>query len=373
MVIQKELKKWSKDTVASYLTQVNSIGENLATSFYNQSDLSRVKDCELMIIGINPGCGCIFSEWKLKDRITEDFLYYGNPCFRKKDGSIMSDEEIISNYYEKYDSQKRKYGWDLMKKIHKMLDYSGKGEIVKQLDKFVFTNMVFFGTYKEGQIPKGINQEECAKQTIALIDILRPKLILLLGVKCKNLFEKTLNIKMKEIEASNLSYFRLKGSYVFAIRHTARFYSNVECEEISKTICYALDFPDKFEEKFRLIQLKHKIGSHDSIQWINAQGTLIHEYWCMGKDGCKKENGTISVGLKINDNKQYVLSVFSKGNHPDKFERMICDYCNKSDLLISDRDLSYLIDISTDDESIVEFINILLQKMKEYRETDFPV
>ena len=144
-------------------------------------------------------------------------------------------------------------------------------------------------------------------------------------------------------------------------------------EEISKTICYALDFPDKFEEKFRLIQLKHKIGSHDSIQWINAQGTLIHEYWCMGKDGCKKENGTISVGLKINDNKQYVLSVFSKGNHPDKFERMICDYCNKSDLLISDRDLSYLIDISTDDESIVEFINILLQKMKEYRETDFPV
>ena len=85
----------------------------------------------------------------------------------------MSDEEIISNYYEKYDSQKRKYGWDLMKKIHKMLDYSGKGEIVKQLDKFVFTNMVFFGTYKEGQIPKGINQEECAKQTIALIDTMQ--------------------------------------------------------------------------------------------------------------------------------------------------------------------------------------------------------
>ena len=68
--------------------------------------------------------------------------------------------------------------------------------------------------------------------------------------------------------------------------------------------------------------------------------------------------------------KKYVLSIFSEGNHPDKFKKMICDYCEKNKWSKSDNDLSYIIDISTSDDVIVDFITSLLKKMKEYREKD---
>ena len=71
-----------------------------------------------MIIVINPGAGCHYSQWKLKDSIDPDFLYKGNPCFVGK-----SDEEILFDYYQKKDPQKRKRGWDLMKKSIRCLKY----------------------------------------------------------------------------------------------------------------------------------------------------------------------------------------------------------------------------------------------------------
>lgn len=362
-----QLKDWSKTTLEYYLGEVKRVGEDVATSFYNQSDLSRVEECDLMIIGINPGCGCLYKDWKLKNDLTPDFLFKGNPCFKGK-----SDETIIKEMSEDYYPEKRRYGWDLWKKIHKLLDYSGKGDLLRHLDRFVLTNMIFFGTANEGIIPKKIDKISCAKQTVRLIDLLNPKLILLLGDNCKTLFEQANNLRMIEIEARNLSYCRLGNSYVFAIKHTAHFYSNVKCEEISKTICYALDNPDKFEDKFKLVQLKHKVGSNGSIQWINSEGGLVHEYFCKGINGkYERKNGIISVGLKIdNEGNKYVLSIFSEGNHPDKFKKMICDYCEKNKWSKSDNDLSYIIDISTSDDVIVDFITSLLKKMKEYREKD---
>jgi hypothetical protein len=233
--------------------------------------------------------------------------------------------------------------------------------------------MIFFGTANEGEIPKEIDKILCAKQTVGLIDLLNPKLILLLGDKCKTLFEQANNIKMIEIEARNLSYCRLGNSYVFAIKHTAHFYSNIKCEEISKTICYALDNPEKFEDMFKLVQLKHKIGSNGTVQWVDSGGQLIHKYFCKGISGnYTKANGTISVGLKIDDNNHYVLSILSEGNHPDKFKKMICDYCNSKGWLKSDNDLSNTKDLPTDENVIVDFMTSLLQKMKDYRETDLP-
>ena len=100
--LQYKLREWSKWTLESYLSEVNHVGENVATSFYNQSDLSRVKNCELMIIGINPGAGCLFSQWGLKDQVlsNSDFLYRGNPCFQG-----LSDKEIIYEMSQKYDKE----------------------------------------------------------------------------------------------------------------------------------------------------------------------------------------------------------------------------------------------------------------------------
>ena len=148
---QRKLKEWSAETVKFYLDQVEQVnrdGKNDAPSFYNQSDLSRVDKCELMIIGINPGCGSLFSEWKYKDKITSDFLYKGNPCFEGK-----SDQEIINILSKNKDEDKKRRGWDLWHKIHSMLVFSEKGDLMKNPDKFVMTNMVFFGTAEEKQIP----------------------------------------------------------------------------------------------------------------------------------------------------------------------------------------------------------------------------
>ena len=236
-----DLMEWSKETVEFYLSEVERLGEYNATSFYNQSDLSRVKDCDIMIIGINPGVGCTYSEWKLKNDISQDFLYYGNPCFRG-----MSNHEIIYEMSEKYDPYKRRKGWDIWVKIYKMLCYSSKGEILKQLDRFVITNMIFFGTAKEIDIFKGIDRFRCAEQTLKLIEILKPKVVLLLGKECRKLFKSvTKCTQMESISSDNtVFYCYYNDCHVISIYHTAyyRYYSkSVNIEKIGKIIGSILD------------------------------------------------------------------------------------------------------------------------------------
>ena len=244
--LQYKLREWSKWTLESYLSEVNHVGENVATSFYNQSDLSRVKECQLMIIGINPGAGCLFSQWGQKERAisNSDFLYRGNPCFQG-----LSDKEIIYEMSQKYDKDKKRYGWDLWHKIHKMLGYAGKGELLEKPDKFVLTNMVFFGTAHQGQIPKEINQEYCAKQTLELIDILKPKVVLLLGDQARDLFKKVANISHMEELIPNYHdfYCFYNNIHVISIYHTAYygFYTNDRMNVIGKILGYALDNPSE--------------------------------------------------------------------------------------------------------------------------------
>lgn len=240
------LEDWSKTTLGYYLGEVERVGEDVATSFYNQSDLSRVKNCELMIIGINPGAGCLFSQWGLKDHAlsNSDFLYRGNPCFQG-----LSDKEIIYEMSQKYDKDKKRYGWDLWKKIHKMLGYAGKGELLEKLDRFVLTNMIFFGTDKENQIPKGVNKEKCAEQTIELISILQPKVVLLLGSQSRKLFDRVSENKL-EVLVPNSMYHCMSGkSHVLAIKHTAYYYSSIEMELIGNTIGYMLDHSEEIINK----------------------------------------------------------------------------------------------------------------------------
>ena len=246
-----QLIEWSKQAVKCYLEQVKQVGEDIATSFYNQSDLSRVNKCELMIIGINPGCGCRFSDWLLKDKISSDFLYKGNPCFKG-----MSDKDIIYEMSKKYDKDKRKYGWDFWNKIHKILNYTGKGELIENLDRFVLSNMVFFGTAHQGQIPKEINQEKCAEETLRLIDILKPKVVLLLGDQCKLLFNKVAKITYMEelVPRSHIFYCFYNNLHVIAVYHTAyyRYYTNYNMKIIGSIIGYSLDNSLRKIEKQKL-------------------------------------------------------------------------------------------------------------------------
>ena len=244
---QLKLQEWSKETVDCYLTEVKKVGENIATSFYNQSDLSKVRECDIMIIGINPGMGCLYSDWGEKNNITSDFLYYGNPCFKGK-----SDDEIIYDLLKKYNPVKRTHGWDLYKKMCKILEKSGKGDVLKHLDRFVISNMIFFGTFKAKDIPEGIDKGKCAKQTLKLIEILKPKVIVLLGKESRSLFKNITGTQMETITPDNaVFYCSYNDCHVISIYHTAyyRYYTNEKRRIIGNIIGNALDNPSKKIEK----------------------------------------------------------------------------------------------------------------------------
>ena len=387
--LQIKLKKWSKETVDCYLDEVKRVGEDVATSFYNQSDLSRVKKCELMIIGINPGAGCHYSQWKLKDSIDPDFLYKGNPCFVGK-----SDEEILFDYYQKKDPQKRKRGWDLMKKIHKMLEIPNKPNILDSLDKFVLSNIIFFGTHNEDQIPDIINQETCAKKTIELIDILNPKVVLLLGDQPRLLFERITKNNFTEILAPyyHTFYSLYKSSHVISIYHTAfyGFYSNNNLKIIGNLIRYALDNPSKVIEKNQLesfmskdindrtLYLKGMINNNGAIQEI-YDTILYHEYYTTriaGRYVNSKDNLVIDLTPE-EDKKQYVVLVFTRQNNEEKTKVLIKGIwpnekfnpwvCDKS------RHVHEVISFEESNEEIKIKMEKVLDEVKAFRDKEYPL
>lgn len=399
---QRKLIEWSAETVRFYLDQVEQVnqdGKNDAPSFYNQSDLSRVDKCELMIIGINPGCGGLFSDWGLKDKISSDFLYKGNPCFEGK-----SDQEIIDIMSIIKDEDKKRYGWDLWHKIHTMLNYSGKGELLETLDKFVMTNMVFFGTAKEKQIPEGIDQEKCAEKTLQLIDILEPKVVLLLGDQCRQLFEKVAKITQMEelVPGYHVFYCFNNNRHIIAIYHTAyyKFFTNHNRAVIGKTIGYALDNSSKRIDKQnlesylselineesknrineissklieRIRELKKLIKANGSKQWIYNRDTLVHEYYTdidIDTDKYKNSERNIAIDLFPKDN-EYWITVFSREYDKSQSEKIA-----KEALGIEyegcpgnpERHLYARIPMSESNEKIVEIMNDLLKKIKDYRD-----
>ena len=399
--IQERLASWAEETVKVY----NSIAETLNKKnpnkkwgYYTQTPLSLVSQSpDLLILGINPG-----SEGG-KNMMTEEELLKGNPCFEG-----LNKEGVVKAMREDRDDSKKRKGWALWHRLKKMLQESSKDELLEDFDSFVLSNMIFFGTAKENQIPK-IDKDKCAERTLKLIDNLEPKVVILLGKQCRDLFNRITKKEKLEVLVQNSIYHCMYGkSHILAIKHTAYYYSNEEMTVVGKTIGYILDHHDgiinqetisasyikediaRFEERLKMIpskrkvktdddpivkrakELKQRINRNGTNQWVDKGGTLIHEYFCKGKrKNYIKENGTISVRLSIdNENKKFIISTLSDGNHPKVFRNLICDYCESKGWIKSDRDFSFSKDITNNDDLIVDFMTSLLEKMKTYRETD---
>lgn len=237
--IQAKLEKWAKETVEVYKKQSTEIG------FYTQTPLSiffkdNIQKPDLLILGINPGSGGGIR------RNTGTELLKGNPYFEG-----MDSDRIIKNMSEEKDNNKNRKGWALWHRVNNMLKFSNNEDhkkILRNLDRFVLSNMIFFGTEKENQIPN-IKREECAKQTIELISILQPKVVLLLGSQSRKLFDRVSENKL-EVLVPNSMYHCMSGkSHVLAIKHTAYYYSSIEMELIGKTIGYILDHSEEIINK----------------------------------------------------------------------------------------------------------------------------
>ena len=239
MNIKEKLNDWAKETVEVYKKQSTEIG------FYTQTPLSiflkdNIQKPDLLILGINPGSGGGIR------RNTGTELLKGNPCFEG-----MDSDRIIKNMSEEKDNNKNRKGWALWHRVNNMLKFSNNEDhkkILRNLDRFVLSNMIFFGTEKENQIPN-IKREECAKQTIELISILQPKVVLLLGSQSRKLFDRASENKL-EVLVPNSMYHCMSGkSHVLAIKHTAYYYSSIEMELIGKTIGYILDHSEEIINK----------------------------------------------------------------------------------------------------------------------------
>jgi hypothetical protein len=269
--IQEKLASWAKETVKEY----NSIAETLNKKnpnkkwgYYTQTPLSLVSQSpDLLILGINPG-----SEGG-KNKMTEEELLKGNPCFEG-----LSKEGVVNAMREDPDVNKKRKGWALWHRLNNMLEKSSKNkELLQDFNKFVLSNMIFFGTAKENQIPK-IDKDKCAELTLKLIDNLEPKVVLLLGKQCRDLFNRLNKNGKLEVLIPNSIYHCMYGkSHILAIKHTAYYYSNEEIEVVGKTIGYVLDNHNRtinketisvsyikediirFEERLRMIQSKRKI------------------------------------------------------------------------------------------------------------------
>ena len=303
--IQKELAKWARETVDVY----NPMAKTTGLGYYTQSVLDReTLDPDLLILGINPGAagGGIMNE---------EELLHGNPCFKGK-----SDEKIMDILFNDYDASKRRYGWDLMKKIRKMFEYAGK-QTLNNLDKFVLSNMVYFGTAKQGLIPKEINQDVCAKQTLKLINILRPKVVLLLGDQTRDLFKMVANIAHMDelIPGYHIFYCFYNNHHIIAIYHTAyyRYYTNHNMKIIGSIIGYALDNSsnriDRKQLDPYLSSLENPITpiTRYTIPRIDKTEIVQQVFSSINLDAYKEKNKEKNHRYKLNE--KYGITIAEKG------------------------------------------------------------
>ncbi len=392
-----QLKDWSKTTLDFYLGEVERVGEDVATSFYNQSDLSRVKECDLMIIGINPGCGCLYKDWELKNGLTPDFLYKGNPCFKGKD-----DKQIIKELEK---------DWNIWKKMHKMLKFSNKTNILADVTKFVMTNMVFFGTAKQKQIPSKINKEECAKKTQQLIDIIHPKVIVLLGKECRNLFVKLTDSPMDALETDHAVFYGYyNDTHVISIYHPSyyKYYTNVKMAAIGNIIEYVLDSPlkriDKRElevlltkeiniydvftnnkQKEKRDELKMRIRDLQKMILKNCEklsifnGTVLcNELYTTIRDGkYVPSKDTIAVDLLFDEN-DCIIRLGTRRYVPEKTKEIAIAIDGvfipgDTNLTASHWHVHAKIPQSTNNEKIALDLNAFIGKVKAYRDKEYPL
>ena len=306
---------------------------------------------------------------------------------------------------------KRDREWPIWKNLRDcFINVYGDSSIMDNLEHLVFTNAIFFTgdhiTEVLDQIGTSV-ENRCMELTRDLIfDILQPKLLVCFSVG--DVFDKLIgSIRKKEgfrekIIVQKFKPYHIKhtcaitqvdSTIILGIPHPSGaygvlaslpaivriindLYKGVEIEKVVATREKYLDTnirgnQNDFE---RIIAIKNKIRKDGTNQWVDSEGKLVHKYYCKGKNGkYERKNGTISIGLKIDsEGNKYVLSILSYGNHPDIFIAKVQEICDVSKLFKMEGNANFVADVGTDDSRIIDFFNLLLSKMKDYRETDLP-
>jgi len=179
MNIQEEIVKWAE----KYVPEFNKLSEEYNTSYYTQSPLNCIDgEVDLMLIGINPK---------------------GN---LGKGSSVKTSEEFLTGnpYWSERFNKEDKIVWDFYQRARFFLGYDDfrHNESIDNDKKTVWTNRSPFES-KNGNndLPREL-MEIGIKSTLELIDIIRPKRIILLGI---NAFEQL----EKSQEGQNIQYSKV--------------------------------------------------------------------------------------------------------------------------------------------------------------------
>lgn len=239
--IQDELKKWAKEAYEFYRPRA----EKLHMDFYTQSDLTSISDdkpVELMVIGINPGCGGDFN----KDRFN------------------CSDDLLKGNIYDGvHDIQ----NWKITKDIRAIFDCASPrlGELVDDESTFVLTNATFFSTHDEKFLSTDKEIKAAVKESVEytkkLIKKIRPQHIICLGGKnCINLIVEETTPLLSNIV--KLEYGTFDGIPVYGINHTSYFWTAEQKELVGKSLgkAFAID-----SEPIDAISFKSKVQDYINV------------------------------------------------------------------------------------------------------------
>jgi len=252
--LQSQLRKWADETADAYhklATDPNHPECDLA--FYTQSDLTKIDSSpELLILAINPGSGGSYSEqiknpdWHLPGRMTGERLLQGNPDF------------------ERHNS------WHLWKVLQNIFSRGNIACLLSDERTYVWTNLMFFSTPKANKIPS--NAWDLISRTRALIDTLRPKRILCLGVNVINYltpYDAAKTIIPKELVSGIYD-----GIPIYGIPHTSKWYSNEEMNMLGACLGYLFNTENLDSATPELI--REKFG--DKIDaWRNRQSAPVHK------------------------------------------------------------------------------------------------
>ena len=413
--IQEKLESWAEETVNVY----NPIAKTLKMGYYTQTPLSLVSQSpDLLIFGINPGAE------GGKNNMTGEELLKGNPCFEG-----LNKKDIVKAMSEDRDNNKKRNGWALWHRLNNMLEKSSNHkDLLQDFNRFVLSNMIFFGTAKENMIPK-IDKDKCAERTLKLIDNLEPKVV------CRVLFNRLKNNVKLEVLIPNSIYHCMYGkSHILAIKHTAYYYSNEEMAVVGKTIGYVLDNHDgtinkeiinasyikediiRFEkmiqskrkvktdgnpinekeekqltiqtldgkikaggklketEFFKLLKAKINPNGADSCALFYRGKLLNYEYYTQRPANGKYINSkdTIAIDILI-ENGEYVIRVGTRRNNPDITRELAIAIDGEfrpgnTDVTVSHWHVHKKMPLSIDCDEMVRIMNELLTKVKAYRD-----
>lgn len=181
MNIQEELRKWANE----YVPKFNDLSKEFKTHYYTQSPLDSINDTiDLMIIGINPKGNLNNGERKLT---VEEFLK-GNPFWENR----FNDNGTINKEW-KYNQGARFFmGYDNFR----------HNDSIDNDEKTVWTNLSPFESKSGSSDLRKELMEEGINSTLALIKILQPKRIVLLGSKAFQIMAKILGNESSAIEFS---------------------------------------------------------------------------------------------------------------------------------------------------------------------------